>query len=681
MGHPDPAKRAEELREMIRSYDYHYYVLDSPLVSDYEYDKLYEELKLIEAGNPELVTKDSPTLRVGGVPLEGFAQVTHTQHMLSLDNSYSEEELREFDRRIARFLGAEGPFQYVAELKLDGLGVSLRYERGLFVEGATRGDGRTGEDVTANLRTVRGLPLRLRTEGLKSPLSEVLEVRGEVYMTRSDLETANRQRLDTGEPAFANPRNAAAGSLRLLDSSITARRPLRIFLYQLLQGEGTETPQLFNRHSQVLDFLKKAGFPVNPYWKLCSGIDEVLEYLRAWAEKRRKLDYNTDGVVVKIDDLALRDSLGFTSKAPRWAMAYKYAAEQAHTRLLAIDVQVGRTGALTPTARLEPVFLDGSTVSNATLHNEDEISRKDIRVGDWVWIEKGGDVIPKVVAVDLSQREPQSKPFRMPESCPVCGASAVREEDEAVRRCTNASCPAQFKERILHFAGREAMDIQGLGPALVETLVEKKMIGDVADLYHLKKDELAALERMGEKSAGNLLDQIEDSKTKGTARLLFALGVRHVGRTAAELVAGHYGSLKKLLGVTAEEFETIEGIGPKIASSLSSFFSEPKNRLLLERLEEAGLELESRKETAIRPSAEGPFAGKSFVLTGSLANYSRSEAEELIKARGGKVSSSVSSKTDVVIAGLDPGSKLHKAQELNIKVIDESSFLDWLARS
>ncbi|HUU29469.1 MAG TPA: NAD-dependent DNA ligase LigA [archaeon] len=673
----EPARRVDELRKLIHSYDYHYYVLDQPLVSDYEYDKLYHELKELEEKYPELAAADSPTQRIGGAPLEGFEQVSHSQPMLSLDNSYSEEDLREFDHRIGRFLGRSGPFDYVAELKLDGLGVSLRYERGVFIQGATRGDGLTGEDVTSNLRTVRSLPLRLREEGLGIPLPEILEVRGEVYMTRSGLETANSQRLETGEPAFANPRNAAAGSLRLLDPSITAKRPLRIFLYQLLRSAGTGKRVGFTRHCQVLDFLRQAGLPVNPYWKCCRGIEEVISYLREWSEKRAGLDYNTDGVVVKLDDLTLREQLGFTSKAPRWAMAYKFAAEQARTRLVAIDIQVGRTGALTPTARLEPVFLAGTTVSNATLHNEDEIARKDIRVGDWVWIEKGGDIIPKVVAVDLKERSPGSKPYRMTERCPVCGSTAVRPPGEAVRRCTNASCPAQVKERILHFAGRNAMDIQGLGPALVELLVESGTVKDVADLYSLKKEAVASLERMGDKSAENLLGQIEDSRERGPARLLFALGVRYVGQTAAEILVQRYGSIKDLAGLSREEIEAVEGIGPVIAASLESFFAQSENLKLLERLEQAGVVLE-RAAQVRAPQPGGPFAGKRFVLTGGLTKYARSEAEELIKARGGKVSGSVSSKTDVVLAGEAAGSKLERARELGITIINEDTFLKWL---
>ena len=674
MQESSPAGRVEELRGLIRNYDYSYYVLDDPRVADFEYDQLYAELKLLEQDHPELVTPDSPTRRIGGRPLEGFDQVAHSQPMLSLDNSYSEEELIEFDRRIARALGEEGPFDYVAELKFDGLGVSLRYENGVFVQGATRGDGRTGEDVTANLRTVRSLPLKLPSENLSPPLPAQLEVRGEVYMTRSGLERVNVQRRESGEPEFANPRNSAAGSLRLLDCSITAKRPLKLFTYQLLgAGQPGVQPQ-FQRHAEVLSWLKQAGFPVNLNWRSCVGIEQVIGYCRIWAELREKLDYNIDGVVVKLDRLDLRERLGRTSKAPRWAMAYKFAAEQARTRLLAIDIQVGRTGALTPTARLEPVFLAGTTVSNATLHNEDEIERKDIRVGDWVWIEKGGDIIPKVTAVDLKARPVDLQSYRMPETCPVCGSWAVRPTGEVVRRCSNAACPAQVKERICHFTSRGALDIEGAGPALVDQVVEKGLVRDVAGLFTLNKEELAGLERMGEKSAENLLAGIEESKRRGAARLLFALGVRHVGQTAAELLAARYGNLRALAGASAEELEAVEGIGPVIAASLAGFFSEPKNLELLDRLEAAGVDLGG--EPAVRPPAadNGPFAGKKFVLTGSLAGFARQEAEELIKSRGGKLGGSVSAKTDAVIFGDSPGSKLDKARELGIPLLDEETF-------
>jgi len=671
MASAEPAERINELRRLIRLYDYHYYVLDDPLVADFEYDRLYGELKELEGAHPGLVTPDSPTQRVGGEVLEGFEQIAHTQPMLSLDNSYSEEKLVEFDRRIARALGWEGPFDYVAELKLDGVAVSLLYENGSLVRGATRGDGRTGENVTAGLRTLRSLPLRLQQEGLDPPLPSALEVRGEVYITRSGLEAANAQRLAAGEPAFANPRNAAAGSIRLLDPSITASRPLEVFIYQMLAGKAGPQQAGFSRHSEVLSYLRRAGFPVNPHWKACRGIDRVVDFCRQWAGGRAELDYNIDGVVVKLDDLRLRERLGATSKAPRWAMAFKFAAEQARTRITAIDLQVGRTGALTPTARLEPVFLAGTTVSNATLHNEDEIARKDIRVGDWVWIEKGGDIIPKVVAVDIKARKPGTQPYRMTENCPVCGAKAVRP-------CTNASCPAQVKERIWHFTSRGAMDIEGAGPALVEQLVDKGLIHDVADLYGLEKEQLAALERMGEKSAVNLLAQIENSKSRGPARLLFALGVRYVGATAAELLAARYGNLKAMQDATKEEIEAVEGIGPVIADSMVAFWAEPRNRRLLERLEKAGVELGGAPAVSAEIPAEGPFAGKRFVITGKFSRFTRSEAQRLIKEKGGKVSGSVSSKTHGVIVGEEPGSKFDKAKKLGVRTIDESEFISLL---
>jgi DNA ligase (NAD+) len=668
-------QRIEILREEIRRLDYNYYVLDSPLALDTEYDSLYAQLRQLEEAHPELRAEDSPTQRIGGLVAEGFGQVAHSEPMLSLDNSYNEDELLSFDQRVARGLDQEGPFDYMAELKLDGLGVSLRYVNGHFVQGATRGDGKTGEDVTANLKTVRGLPLRLRSQGLDSPLPEVLEVRGEVYMTRSGLESANTSRQLAGEPLFANPRNAAAGSLRLLDSSITATRPLRIFCYQLL---GAGQTGIFADHAKVLEFLKSVGLPVNPHTRLCHGIDEVLDFCHNWADKRKNLDYDTDGVVIKLSDLPARRALGRTAKFPRWAMAFKFAAERARTRINSIDIQVGRTGALTPTANLEPVQLAGTTVSRASLHNEEEIERKDIRLGDWVWIEKGGDIIPKVIEVDSGARDEHSKKFEMPASCPVCGALADKPEGEVIRRCTNASCPAQVRERLKHFASRNAMDIQGLGPAVVNALVESGMVGTVADLYNLEAEPVAALERMGAKSAKNLLAQIEQSKTRGAARLLFGLGVRHVGQTAAELIAARYGNIPALASVNIEELESVEGIGPVIASSLAAFMLEQRNRELLEALEAAGLDLGGEPVHVEAQPEESPFASKKFVLTGSLEHFTRSDAAAEIKKRGGKVSGSVSKKTDYVVFGSEAGSKLVKAQELGVETIDEATFRAWL---
>ncbi len=673
MENTNPRDRAAWLRERLNLYEYHYYVLDDPLVTDFEYDTLYKELEHLEKEHPELASPDSPTRRVGGQAREGFSQVAHSAPMLSLDNSYSEDDLREFDRRVARGLGEDTPRVYVAELKLDGLGVSLRYEDGVFVQGATRGDGRTGEDVSANLRTVKSLPLSLRPPASGETLPRVIEVRGEVYMTRAGLEAANLQRIEAGEPPFANPRNAAAGSLRLLDPSITAKRPLRIFLYQLVLTGNAADNRRFERHGQVLEYLKSLGLPVNPHWRLCEGIEAVLEYCREWDARRASLGYNIDGVVLKLDSLAGRERLGFTAKHPRWAMAYKFEAEQARTRLIAIDVQVGRTGALTPTARLEPVFLAGTTVSNASLHNEEEVARKDIRVGDWVWIEKAGEIIPQVVAVDLKARGPECAPWTPPETCPVCGAVAVKPEDEAVRRCTNLSCPAQIRQRIEHFCSREAMDIQGLGPALIEQLTASGLVREVADLYGLKASDLAALERMGEKSASNVVREIESSRTRHPARLLFALGIRHVGATVAEILLAHFGSLEAMQDRAEEEFAAVEGIGPVIAASLSAFFAEEKNRSQLRRLREAGL------RTALtgteKAPATGSLSGKKFVITGTLSSFSRSEAEARIKASGGAVSGSVSAKTDYLVLGAEPGSKLDKARELGVKILDEGDFL------
>ncbi|MEA2064228.1 MAG: NAD-dependent DNA ligase LigA [Gemmatimonadota bacterium] len=681
------AQRVAELKKLLSQYNYHYYVLDEPLVEDREYDRLYSELKDLEQAHPELVTSDSPTRRVGGEPLKEFRQVAHTVPMLSLDNTYSHEELKAFDERVRRGLGLDDEdIDYVAELKLDGLGVSLLYQGGIFTRGATRGDGRTGEDVTANLRTIRSLPLALKQEGLPFRLPEVLEVRGEVYMTRAGLEKANRQREQTEEPLFVNPRNAAAGSVRLLDPSITATRPLSIFIYQAVQNirapaiEGKESLPGLRRHGETLDFLSRTRLPVNPYWKLCRGIGEVVDYCNEWEKKRGSLGYDIDGVVVKLDDFTLRERLGFTAKYPRWAIAFKFEAERARTRIVGIEVQVGRTGALTPKAKLEPVFLAGTTVSNATLHNEDEIERKDIRIGDAVWIEKAGDIIPKVVEVDFSSRVPGTEPFRIPGTCPACGAPAVREPGEVVRRCTNSHrCPAQLRERIEHFCSRGAMDIEGAGPALVDQLVEKGLVCDVSGLFSLTREQLAGLERMAEKSADNLIEALERSKDRPAARLLFALGIRHVGTTAAELLIGRYGSLEALSGATAEELEEIEGIGPVVAVSLAGFFANRKNLDLIGRLEAAGLSMgEQPARAAEQADTESPIYGKTFVLTGALSQFTRAEAGEKIKAAGGKVTGSVSTKTDYLLAGEDPGSKLMKAQKLGIRVIDETTFVKWL---
>lgn len=678
MADKDAVNRVAELRGLIRDYDYHYYVLDDPKVTDREYDELYRELLELERAYPELATPESPTQRVGGRPLESFSQVEHSRPMLSLDNSFSEGELIEFDNRVARGLGDSGPRRYVAELKLDGLGVSLRYENGIFVRGATRGDGRTGEDVTANLRTIRSLPLSLDAGRTDIVLPGVIEVRGEVFMTRGGLEAANRQRREAGEAEFANPRNAAAGSLRLLDPAITAGRPLEIYIYQLLWAPDRQEGLPFRSHARVLEFLKAIGFPVNPHWRMCEGIGQVLEYCRDWDLRRRELEYNIDGVVMKLDDLDGRERLGFTARHPRWAIAHKFAAEQARTRLLAIDVQVGRTGALTPTARLEPVSLAGTVVSSATLHNEEEIARKDIRVGDWVWIQKAGEIIPQVTAVDLKARGPGIEPWLPPEKCPACGATALKPEGEVVRRCTNLSCPAQVKQRIEHFCSREAMDITGMGPALVEQLVERGLACDVSRLYELTHGDLAGLDRMGEKSAANVLSEIEKSKGRGPARLLFALGIRNVGVTAAENLVRRFSGLRSLSAASLEDLSEVEGIGPVIASSLRGFFGERTNLDLLDRLERAGVKTELAVEE--RQTAAGPLEGRKFVLTGTLGSMSRPEAEELIKSRGGVASGSVSQKTDYLVVGAEPGSKLDKAKKLGVTILDERAFLGLLGR-
>ena len=667
--------KINRLRETLRQHNHNYYVLDNPTVSDREYDILYRQLVDLESEYPDLITPDSPTQRVGGKPLEQFEQVSHSVPMLSLDNTYSEDELRAFDERVRRGLETDSKINYVAELKLDGLAVSLRYENGLFVQGATRGDGRTGEDVTVNLRTVRSLPLRIGNPELKPQLPEVLEIRGEVYMTREGLERANLEREKIGEPPFVNPRNAAAGSLRLLDSAATARRPLSVFLYQLVHV-GDQSIDL-EKHSDILRYLASAGLPVNAHWRLCAGIDSVLDYCREWDSKRHALPYDTDGVVVKVDSLTERGTLGFTSKYPRWAIAYKFAAERALTKLTAIDIQVGRTGALTPTARLEPVFLAGTTVSNATLHNEDEIRRKDIRVGDMVWIEKGGDIIPKVVEVDPDSRPKNSTPYKMPENCPACGAAAVREEGGAVRRCINSGCPAQLKQRLQHFASRGALDIEGLGPAIVEQFLEHGLVGTVADLYAIDPEKVAALEKMGRKSAANLISALEKSKFQPPERLLHALGIRHVGAGAAELLIGRFGGIDALAGAGIEEIEQVEGIGPVVARSVHDYFRDRHNLELLARLKEYGLKMKS--DTVPQESAaEGPFAGKTVVLTGTLAAMTREEATAKLKAAGAKVTGSVSRNTDYVIAGAEAGSKLDKAEKLGVTVLGEEEMVRML---
>nr|WP_277995853.1 NAD-dependent DNA ligase LigA [Thermanaeromonas toyohensis] len=661
MTREEAEKRLKELRKIIAEHDYRYFVLDAPIITDQEYDALMRELLELERRFPELVTPDSPSQRVGGAPRPEFATVRHRQPLLSLSNAFSADDVREFDRRVRELAGR--PVDYIVEPKIDGLSVALTYVDGVFTTGATRGDGEVGEDVTANLRTIKVLPLYLR-----QPVSR-LEVRGEAYMPKVAFARLNEAREEAGEPIFANPRNAAAGSLRQLDPRVTASRTLGLFVYQVLyiEGPGPST------QAEALEYLEAQGFPVNPYRRHCHNIEEVLEVISEWTpEKRAALPYEIDGLVIKVNDLALQRALGATAKSPRWAIAYKFPAEEAITRIRDIIVRVGRTGVLTPTAILDPVRLAGSTVSRATLHNEDIIREKDVRLGDTVVIHKAGDVIPEVIRVLPERRTGEEKEFRMPERCPACGARVVREPGEAAHRCTGGlACPAQVKERIIHFASRSAMDIQGLGPAIISQLLEAGLIRDAADLYYLKVEDLLPLERFAEQSANNLVSAIQKSKNNGLEKLLFALGIRHVGERAARTLARHFGTLDRLKEASFEELTSLPDIGPKIAASIRDFFAEPLNLEVIEKLRRAGVKMEAAEER----EETGPLAGKTFVLTGTLPHLTRQEATELILRAGGKVSSSVSRRTDYVVVGENPGSKYDKARELGIPLLDEEGLL------
>jgi DNA ligase (NAD+) len=664
------ARRIEELREIIRYHERKYYVENAPEITDREFDELMAELIRLEEAHPELITPDSPTQRVGGQPLEEFQTVEHTRPMLSLDNTYSPEELREFDARVRRLL-PDQEVTYTAELKIDGLGVSLRYEDGVFVQGITRGDGLRGDDVTANLRTIRSLPLRFHSDMVPADV----EIRAEVYLSHTAFRKINAERQEAGEPLFVNPRNAAAGSLRQLDPQITARRPLKIFIYGLAVPEATP----FRGHNEAMRALEDAGFPVIERRRHLPSIEAVIEHCLAVQEERHRFDYDADGMVVKVDSFDLQRRLGATAKHPRWAIAYKFPAEQAPTTIEEVIFSVGRTGAVTPVALLSPVHVGGVTVSRATLHNEDEIARKDIRQGDTVLIERAGDVIPKVVRVLKEKRTGAEKPVSVPENCPVCGARLHRPSGEVVRRCTNAACPAQVREKIIHFARRTAMDIEHLGPKIVEQLLEAGLVGDVADLYDLTVEKLLPLERFAQKSAQNLVDAIEASKDRGLERLLFALGIRHVGEKAARLLAERFESLDKLAEearLRPEALQEIPEIGPVVAESLHRFFSEPRNLELIEKLKARGL-----KTQAERLEVEGPqpLAGKTFVLTGTLSGYTRQEATRAIESLGGKVTSSVSARTDYVVVGAEPGSKYDKARSLGIRCLTEEEFEQLLA--
>lgn len=655
-------KEIERLRREIQHHDQLYYVRDRPEISDFEYDQLMNSLKDLEKKHPEWITPDSPTQRVGGKAAERFETVVHKAPMLSLDNTYSVEELKDFHRRVLKNLGNEKNISYVVELKIDGLGVTLSYENGLFVQGATRGDGKQGEDVTANLKTLRSIPMNIPVEKEKF---SYLEVRGEVYMEHGDFEKLNREREARGEPLFANPRNFAAGSLRLLDPKITASRPLNMFVY----GVGYMDVNPFTEHYAVLEKLKALGFRVSPWSRRCDDFKEILGLIDEWEKKRTTLPFDVDGLVIKVNSLRQQEKLGSTAKHPRWAAAYKYEPEQAVTQVDDIVCQVGRTGSITPVALLKPVRISGSTVSRATLHNEDEIKSKDIRVGDTVVIRKAGEIIPQVVRVVEESGKKRGRKFAMPKTCPVCQSRIFREEGEAVWRCVNVSCPAQVKERLLHFASRNAMDINHLGTAIVDQLVEKELVRVFSDLYKLKIDDLVPLERLAEKSAKNLLDSINKSKQAGFSRVLFALGIRHVGQRAATVLAQTFHSMKKLQQASVEDLASVMEIGPGIAESVRHYLDQESNREEIKRLADLGLSMAEQSRTVSQA-----LHGKQFVLTGTLEEFSRDQAKDKIIALGGRVTSSVSSKTDFVIAGTDPGSKLAKAGKLGIPILNESEF-------
>jgi DNA ligase (NAD+) len=660
-------ERIEELRRLIRHHDRKYYIEAAPEISDYDYDMLVAELRKLEEKHPELITPDSPTQRVGGEPLEGFAIVEHRVPMLSIDNTYSEDELREFDRRVRRLLESD-EVEYVEELKIDGLAVSLVYEDGLFTLGSTRGDGFRGDDVTTNLKTIKEIPLRLEPPKKGFRVPAVLEARGEVYMPVAAFEKLNKEREKEDLPLFANPRNAAAGSMKLLDPRTVAKRHLSICIYGLGYTEGLD----LKTHYEALTLLRSLGLRTNPNTQLCPNIDEVMHFCNEWEEKRHSLDYHIDGMVVKVNSFEQQERLGATSKAPRWVISYKFPAEEGITKLKEIRVQVGRSGILTPVAILEPVHLAGTTVTRATLHNADEVARKDIREGDWVAVAKAGEIIPQVLRVIKERRTGKEKPFKMPETCPVCGEKVRRVPDEVYIKCTNPLCEAQRKQRIRHFARRDGMDIEGLGPAVIEQLVDKGLVDDFTDLYHLKLEDLVALERMGKKSSENLLAAIEESKSRNLPEVLSAMGVEHIGTHAAEVLAEHFGSLDALARASAEDLEKIEEIGPIMAESIAGFFHSPAGKKLVKRLKDIGVN--TRSLARARPKAATPFADKTVVITGTLSGYSRKEAEDLVKELGGRATSSVSAKTDFLVAGENPGSKLAKAQKLGIKIMSEEEF-------
>lgn len=676
---PDDVRaRVEELRRRINRANFLYYVKDQPEISDAEYDRLMHELQELEAKYPQLVTPDSPTQRVGATPQTELAVFVHRSPMLSLANVFDENELRAFDERCKRFLGMDPStdIEYVCELKFDGLAVSLTYENGVLVAGATRGDGYRGENITENLRTIKIIPLNMHHAKREAPgvkdVPRMIEVRGEVILTHEEFRRINEERETVGEPTFANPRNAAAGSVRQLDPRITAKRNLTMFCYGVGAYEGVD----FSTHYEVLIALGDWGFKVNPNVKVARNIDEVAAYIREWADKKEDLEYDIDGMVVKVNSLQMQTRLGSVARSPRWAVAYKYPAAQATTRVIDIRVQVGRTGALTPVAVMEPVEVSGVTVSRATLHNEDEIRRKDVRIGDTVVIQRAGEVIPEVVEVVKEKRTGQEVEFVMPDKCPVCGADVVRLEGEAVARCVGIRCPAQVRENIIHFASRSAMDIDGVGPALIDQLLEKGLITDPADLYFLSVDQLADLERMGKKSAENAINAIQASKGATLERLIYALGIRHVGERTAAALAQHFGSIDALRVASEEELARVADVGPVVAASVARFFKQVETDEVLRKLREAGVDprVEKRQETEA-------FSGKTIVFTGALNKLTREQAQELVFKLGARPSSSVSKNTDLVVAGEKAGSKLDKAEQLGIKVISEDEFLEMVEQS
>jgi len=681
-------RRIKELRGVINYHNYRYYVLDSPEISDAEYDELMRELQQLEAEHPELVTPDSPTQRIGAPPVEAFGVVEHPQPLLSLTNAFSHEELAAWHKRVSKLLGGR-QFDLVCEPKIDGLAVALTYVGGLLVTGATRGDGYRGEDITQNLRTIRSIPLSVPKEAPPR-----FEVRGEVYLPKAGFKKLNEERAKEGLSLFANPRNAAAGSVRQLDSSITARRPLDIFVYALGWAEGKAVP---DTHWEIMQYLKSLGFKINPNIALCRSLDEAEKYHQSWVESREKFPYEADGIVAKVNSIALQQELGTVAHEPRWAIAYKFPAIQGTTRLIDIGINVGRTGSLNPYAILEPVRVGGVVISSAALHNEEDIHRKDIRIDDWVVVQRAGEVIPEIVGPIVSRRTGKEKIFSMPSRCPVCGSEVIKPEDEAMHRCTNTACPSQALEKIKHFVSRGAMDIDGVGEKLCQALFEAGLVKDAADLYYLTKEQLLGLERMADKSASNVLNSIEKSKNRPLARVIFALGILHVGEQYAgllaehfnridvgdqyaELLAEHFDRIDNLAKVSEGDLSTIPSIGPRIAESIVAFFRQEGNRQIIEKLRKAGVRLEREKSKEAKPE-ELPLDGLEFVLTGKLESLSRSEAEAKIKALGGKAGSDVTRKTSYVVVGADPGFKLDKAEKLKIKTLSEAEFLELLDKA